>query len=103
MDDISISGKDDDHYLGVGALLSHKISDGTECSTGYVSRSLNSAEHGYSTVEKEALAIFFGGKRFHQFLYGLKFTIQTDHKPLEGLFGKRKGILQQVGPDISRV
>jgi len=92
MHDISISGKDDADHLGVGALLSH-MSDGTECRIGYVSRSLNTAEHGYSTVEKEVLAIFFGGKRFPQFLYGLKFTIQTDHKPLERLFGKRKGIL----------
>lgn len=80
MHDISISGKDDDDHLGVGALVSHKMSDGTKCRIGYVSRSLNSAEYGYSTVEKEVLAIFFGGKRFHQFLYWLKFTIQTDHK-----------------------
>jgi len=93
MHDISISGKDDDDHLGVGALVSHKMSDGTKCRIGYVSRSLNSAEYGYSTVEKEVLAIFFGGKRFHQFLYRLKFTIQTDHKPLERLFGKSKGIL----------
>ena len=75
---------------GVGAVLSHRMADGAERPIGYVSRSLNKAERGYSTIEKEALAIIFGVKKFNQFLYGQKFTIQTDHKPLEGLFLTRR-------------
>ena len=77
---------------GVGAVLSHQMADGTERPIGYVSRSLNTAERGYSTIEKEALAIIFGVKKFNQFLYGQKFTTQTDHKPLEGLFNEKKGV-----------
>ena len=76
---------------GVGAVLSHRIADGAERPIGYVSRSLNKAECGYSTIEKGALAIIFGVKKFNQFLYSQKFTIQTDHKPLEGLFNEKKG------------
>ena len=76
---------------GVGAVLSHRMADGAERPIGYVSRSLNKAERGYSTIEKEALAIIFGVKKFNQFLYSQKFTIQTDHKPLEGLFNEKKG------------
>ena len=75
---------------GVGAVLSHKMKNGTERPIGYVSRSLQEAERKYSTLEKEALAILFGVKKFHQFLYGHRFIIKTDHKPLEGLLNEKK-------------
>lgn len=47
-------------------------------------------------LEKEALAIIFGVKKFHQFLYGHFSTIKTDPKPLEGLLSEKKGILHQI-------
>ena len=87
---------------GVGAVLSHKMEDGSERPVGYISRSLNDAERNYSTLEKEALAIIFGVKKFHQFLYGHSFTIKTDHKPLEGLLNEKKGIPTQAAPRIQR-
>ena len=64
---------------GVGAVLSHKMEGGTERPIGYMSR-------------EKALAIIFGVKKFHQFLYGHSLTIKTDHKPLEGLLNEKKGI-----------
>ena len=57
----------------VGAVLSHKMEGGTERPVGYMSRSLNEAERNYSTLEKEALAVIFGIKKFHQLLYGHSF------------------------------
>ena len=87
---------------GVGAVLSHKMEGGTERPIGYMSRSLNGAERNYSTLEKEALAIIFGVKKFHQFLYGHSFTIKTDHKPLEGLLNEKKGIPALAAPRIQR-
>lgn len=36
----------------------------------------------YSTIEKELLAILFGVENFRPYLYGHKFTLVTDHRPL---------------------
>ena len=100
--DLELILESDASDYGVGAVPSHRMGDGTERPTGYASRSLNTAERGYSTIEKEALAIVFGVKKFNQFLYGRKFIIQTDHKPLEGLFNNKKGVPQQAAPRVQR-
>lgn len=52
----------------------------------YASRTFNTHEINYSTIEKELLAIIWATKYFRPYLFGRKFTIETDHKPLTWLF-----------------
>ena len=55
---------------------------GKDLAVAYASRSLHKAELKYHNYEKEALAIMFAVKTFKNYIYGTKFTIVTDHKPL---------------------
>ena len=74
--------------MGISAIL-------TQCESGsddhrviaYASRSLSAAESRYSQTEKEALSIVWAVEHFHIFLYGKDFTLVTDHKPLEIIYG----------------
>ena len=72
---------------GVGAVISQTYADGGERPIAYASRTLMTAGQKYAQVEKEVLALVFGVKRFHQYLYGRIFTLITDHKPLTTILG----------------
>ena len=55
---------------------------GKDLPVAYASRSLNSAETHYTTSEKELLTTVWSTKYFRPYLYGRKFKIVSDHKPL---------------------
>ena len=68
------------------------IIDGQERPVAYASRTLAPAELNYAQIEREALAIVFAVRKFHQYLYGRQFTLMTDHRPLCKLLGSNQGV-----------
>ncbi|MFH4981289.1 hypothetical protein AB6A40_007998, partial [Gnathostoma spinigerum] len=60
----------------------------SEKAIAHASRELTKAERNYSQIEKEALALIFAIKKFHQ----IQITLLTDHKPLLAVFDSKKGI-----------
>ena len=66
---------------GIGAVFS-QIQDGKEVFISYSSRNLNAAERNYSAIEREALAIVYGIKRYRHYLQDNQFEIISDHRPL---------------------
>ena len=66
--------------------------DGTDRPIAFASRTLSDAEKNYAQVEKEALSLVFGVKKFHQYLYGRRFSLITDHKPITAILGPKRGV-----------
>ncbi|KAJ8333797.1 hypothetical protein SKAU_G00411160 [Synaphobranchus kaupii] len=87
---------------GIGAVIQHTMPDGKERPVAYASRTLNPAEKNYSQIEKEALGLIYGVKKFHQYLWGRHFTLVTDHRPLVTLFGEHKSLPTLAAARIQR-
>jgi hypothetical protein len=68
----------------------------------YLSRTLNSNERNYAVIEREALAIVWALKRSEKFLLGRKFSIKTDHRALQYIFGTHKALPKHVSARIQR-
>ncbi|KAK2704514.1 hypothetical protein QYM36_016793 [Artemia franciscana] len=128
-DDIIVSGKDDEHDRKLVCMLERtrkeeklaafdaqskevelktdasKYGLGAELPThekivAFASKALNETEQCYSQVEKELYAIMSGCQKFHQYVYGRKIKLYTDHKPLETILSKP---LSQAPPRMQRI
>ena len=74
---------------GLGAVLLQKQQSGELKPVAYISRSMTPTEQRYAQIEKEALAFTWACERLADYLIGLQFHIQTDHKPLVPLFSSK--------------
>ena len=70
----------------IGAVLPQKQADDSYRLIAYGSRSVTDVEQKYGHIEKEALAIVYGCEHFHMYLYGRRFELETDHRPLEHIY-----------------
>lgn len=77
---------------GKGGAIMHEFSDGTLHPIHFFSSTFNAAEKNYSQIDKEATALCYAIKCGHKWLYGRRFELQTDHKPLLSIFGSKEGI-----------
>lgn len=76
--------------VALGAVLVQYERDYGDCNPRiicFASKSLSSTEQRYCQTEKEALALVWAVERFATYLIGRRFELETDHKPLETIFG----------------
>ena len=69
--------------IGIGAAL---LQDGRPIA--FASKALTDTEQRHASIERELLAVVFGCERFHTYVYGKPFVVETDHKPLEMIHKK---------------
>lgn len=78
--------------IGISAILCHRYDNGVERPIAFASRTLSETERKYSILDREACAIIFGLKKFFQFLYGNKFILSCDNKPLVYILDTKKQV-----------
>ena len=66
----------------------------------FASKALTYVESRYANIERELLAVVYGCKKFHTYLYGRSFTVHTDYKPLESIHLKH---LTAAPPHLQRM
>lgn len=99
---LPIKVETDASKVGLGAVISHIMIDGSEKPIEYASRKLSQSEVRYSQIDKEALAIVWAVRRFHYYVYGREFELITDHMPLTHIFNRNKGISEMSSNRLSR-
>ena len=92
--------------VGLGAALL-QLHEGTMCQKDIVpdnailhpitfaGKGLTGAEHRYSNIEREALSILHGLKKYHHYCFAREVHIITNHKPLVAIFKKDVATLLQ--------
>ena len=66
----------------------------------YASRALTKTEQNYQNLERKALGTTWGMEKFHYFLYGKEFTLETDQKPLVSIYKKH---MVDISPRVQRL
>ena len=81
-------------------MISHVMDDGEEQPIAFASRTITKSERNYSQIEKEALAIIFGVRKFHNFFFNLNYLNNTyNTKQLQVLLT----IIQYTSPTLQTI
>jgi transposase InsO family protein len=67
-----------------------------------ISRRLSKAEQGYAQTHREALAVYWAVMRLHKYLFGLKFTIVTDHEALKFIYSPTSSLAKSSAAMVQR-
>jgi len=76
--------------ISISVIFGQLNEEGKEYVIAYASRSNNKAKSNYSSYEGECLAIIWVVIYFRPYLYGTKFTFNTDHQPIKWLMTNDK-------------
>lgn len=68
--------------VGLGAILLQKQEDGSILPIAFASRALTPIESRHSHTEWEALGCVWAVEHFRIYIWGKRFVLETDHKPL---------------------
>ena len=66
----------------------------------FASRAVTETQRGYMVIELESLVVAWVMEKFHHFLYGNEYILETDQKPLEAILLKS---LNQATPRLQRI
>lgn len=72
----------DASYLGLGAVLSQKDSQGADRPIAFFSHQLKEREKRYSALEVELVGVVEACRHFLVYLLGAEFNLRTDHRAL---------------------
>ena len=84
----------------MGAVLLQKQKSGENRAVAYISRAMTPTEQRYAQIEKEGLALTWACERLEDYLVGLHFHVETDHKPLVPLLSSK--LLDELPLHIQR-
>ena len=66
----------------------------------FASKAHTEIQKGYVVIKLESLVVVWAMEKFHHFLYGTHFILETDQKPLETILLKS---LNQATPQLQRI
>jgi hypothetical protein len=92
---ISVLTQVDASTKGLGATLLQE-----DRPVDFASKDLTDVESRYANIKRELLAFVYGCEKFHTYLYGRSFTVQSDHKPLKYIHLKH---LTSAPPRLQRM
>lgn len=73
--------------VGLGAVLVQRDNMNKPRIISFASKGLTKTERVYPQTQREALAVVWAVEKFYSYLFGGHFTVFTDHKTLEYIYG----------------